>query len=521
MSRLWSVYLLIGALLVVVAAATRQPWGEVVLTGAEISAGLVVIAAIRRRRPPAAASWWLLAAALLAFAATHVTDRIGSGPVVDLVAVAGAFTLFTASMLARVGQVSRPGQHRANLVDGLIVVLCLLAGVWAFITGPFLADRWGNLPALLTFVLFTLLGLVRTAAVAVLLLAGDPRDRVNQLLMASVALQLAGDTAYASGLTSGDGTESWQLACWVFGHLIAASAALHPGMARIEPARDTRVISRTRLWLFSVLSALNPLMTGLAAALRPHEGPPPPGDHELSLLMALNTFLIPLLLSVAVSVLLLLRMGGLGNLAQRRADALDAALREQDELRAELEHRATHDPLTGLGNRAAFTDGLAAAMATPLGGRGWLILVDLDGFKEVNDTFGHPVGDELLVALGGEFRAAVPSGAVARLGGDEFAVLIPGEAGTAQPAPADGDLIGRDAVAAASVLLDVAGRERLLSGNRVRVSASIGLLDLNDAAGPSEALRDADVALYAAKTAGRACSAIYNPAATGAATPAR
>ncbi|MBB2943825.1 diguanylate cyclase (GGDEF)-like protein [Actinoplanes lutulentus] len=521
MNRLWSVYLLIGAVLVVSAAATRQPWGEVVLTGAEISAGLVVIVAIRRRRPPAAASWWLLAAALLAFAATHVTDRIGTGTTADVAAVACAFTLFTAAMLVRVRHLSRPGQHRANLVDGLIVMLCLLAGIWAFITGPFLMERWGHLPALLTFILFNLLGLVRTAAGAVLLLAGDPRDRVNQLLMASVALQLAGDTTYASGLADNDGTKSWQVACWVFGHLIAAAAALHPHMARIEPGRDTRTISRTRLWLFSVLTALNPLMTGLAAALRPHDGPPPQPENELSLLMALNAFMIPLLLSVAVSVLLLLRMGGLGNLAQRRADALDAALREQDELRAELEHRATHDPLTGLGNRAAFTDGLAAAMATPHGGRGWLILVDLDGFKEVNDTFGHPVGDELLVALGGEFRAAVPSAAVARLGGDEFAVLIPGEADAPPAAPADGDLIGRDAVAAASVLLDVAARERLLSGNRIRVSASIGLLDLNDAAGPSEALRDADVALYAAKTAGRACSAIYNPVATGAATTAR
>ncbi|NAZ87268.1 diguanylate cyclase, partial [Kineococcus sp. T90] len=90
---------------------------------------------------------------------------------------------------------------------------------------------------------------------------------------------------------------------------------------------------------------------------------------------------------------------------------------------AELRHRVGHDALTGLPNRALLHERLArAAAAGPAG----VLLVDLDGFKRVNDTLGHAAGDALLVEVARRLRAAVPEpGTVARLGGDEFAAVLP------------------------------------------------------------------------------------------------
>jgi diguanylate cyclase (GGDEF)-like protein len=299
--------------------------------------------------------------------------------------------------------------------------------------------------------------------------------------VAGTFVSFTADTLYAA---SDRPPTVWHILGWVLGHLAVGAAALHPSMARAERGGDQQAVSRARLGLFATLTALHPLMYGLSAGQGQER---PPGGIAL-----------PMLFGVGVSVLLVLRMGMLGNLAERRARALDAALREQEALRAELEHRATHDPLTGLGNRAAVTEALGVAVGRPAGERGWLVLLDLDGFKEVNDTLGHPVGDELLVALGREFRRTAPDGLVARLGGDEFAVILP-DAGRAA------------ALDVADALLHAAGLDHLLGGNRVRVSASIGVLGLDDVHSCAEALREADVALYAAKAAGRSCYRVHAP----------
>ena len=161
------------------------------------------------------------------------------------------------------------------------------------------------------------------------------------------------------------------------------------------------------------------------------------------------------------------------------------------------EHQALHDPLTGLGNRALLVQAGAEAAGERRirpGGRAVtaLLLLDLDGFKEVNDTLGHAVGDRLLVEVAGALRGAVrPIDVVTRLGGDEFAVLLRGLP--------DGDAAVRAATGIAAVLQRPFALDRIT----LEVGVSIGIaLRPTHADGLPGLLRRADVAMYQAKRAG-------------------
>jgi uncharacterized protein (TIGR02265 family) len=184
----------------------------------------------------------------------------------------------------------------------------------------------------------------------------------------------------------------------------------------------------------------------------------------------------------------LARLRGVGDQA---ATALEKA-----RLLEAVRHQATHDPLTGLPNRALFSQRLAdhlvlAGPEAPLA----VLFCDLDRFKEVNDTLGHAAGDELLRQVAGRLTAVVrPDDIVARLSGDEFALVLPSVEDRA-----DADRLA-DRVAACF------GEPFLLDGREVPVRASVGvaLHVAPDAADRGEALlRRADAAMYRAKERGR------------------
>ncbi|MEV5278934.1 EAL domain-containing protein [Streptomyces sp. NPDC052811] len=181
---------------------------------------------------------------------------------------------------------------------------------------------------------------------------------------------------------------------------------------------------------------------------------------------------------------------------------------ERVRLQAQLEHNAEHDPLTDLPNRALFTKRVRKA----LGGRrttdpGTAVLfIDLDGFKQVNDTIGHQAGDELLIQAARRLHESVRAGdTAARLGGDEFAALILGD-GT------------RDRAAREFQVGEIADRLRLtlsqpyqIDGNEVRVAASIGVAFADPGVGAGELLRNADLAMYRAKKGGKNRVELYAP----------
>ncbi|KQS68515.1 bifunctional diguanylate cyclase/phosphodiesterase [Modestobacter sp. Leaf380] len=164
----------------------------------------------------------------------------------------------------------------------------------------------------------------------------------------------------------------------------------------------------------------------------------------------------------------------------------------------ELAHQAFHDGLTGLANRALFDDRVGHALTRTgrTGADPAVLSLDLDGFKSVNDTHGHPAGDELLRQVAGRLTAHVrPADTVARLGGDEFAVLLEQQPG--------GD--PEDPHAVAERIRRELCRPYEVAGRRVRVGASAGLVvaDPDAACTAATLLRDADTALYRAKAAGK------------------
>lgn len=177
---------------------------------------------------------------------------------------------------------------------------------------------------------------------------------------------------------------------------------------------------------------------------------------------------------------------------------------DRHRLQSHLAYQAYHDPLTALPNRALFSERLEEIFrSTPARSvrRVGVCFLDLDGFKEVNDSLGHDVGDQMLQAVAGRLARCVGErGLVARMGGDEFVVLVADSRGV-------DELVGL-----ADALLDALEPPLLLAGQQLSVSASMGLVEqaVVDTSA-SELMRTADVTLYSAKAGGRGRWAVYDP----------
>lgn len=184
------------------------------------------------------------------------------------------------------------------------------------------------------------------------------------------------------------------------------------------------------------------------------------------------------------------------------AIAMVENITDRKQLEQRLMRQAFFDPLTGLPNRSLFMERLEYGLPAAHRPRSLAVLfLDLDGFKNVNDRFGHEAGDRLLAAVGRRLETCVRSGdIVARFGGDEFTILLE-------------RVSGRTAAAhVASRIIDTLRTPFLLDGAPATVSASIGIA-LNDAPDthPADLLRRADLALYRAKAGGKSGYVVYTP----------
>jgi diguanylate cyclase (GGDEF)-like protein/PAS domain S-box-containing protein len=174
---------------------------------------------------------------------------------------------------------------------------------------------------------------------------------------------------------------------------------------------------------------------------------------------------------------------------------------QRQQLEEQLVRQALHDPLTGLANRALFADRLEHALARGRrpGATVAILVIDLDGFKDINDSLGHDAGDDLLTIAGMRLQGhARPDDTVARLGGDEFGVLLE-------------DIAAAEAVRSAEALLEGLATPIVLRDRDLTPTASIGIaIAVGEDA--ETLLRNADTAMYAAKSQGKGRYALFEPA---------
>jgi len=182
---------------------------------------------------------------------------------------------------------------------------------------------------------------------------------------------------------------------------------------------------------------------------------------------------------------------------------LKIEIAEREELQAKSQYLAYHDSLTGLGNRLLFKEHLEEALTdvTIAPHQVAVLFLDLDGFKSVNDTLGHSVGEMLLKSIAAKLRNILrPTDRISRLGGDEFAIL---QMSVVQP---------ESSIALAQEILAIAEQEFDIDGHDVTVGASIGIAIASPGETDAETiLKSADLAMYSAKSDGRGTYRMFDP----------
>ncbi|MGI5244156.1 putative bifunctional diguanylate cyclase/phosphodiesterase [Dactylosporangium sp. CA-139066] len=474
--------------------------GLYTLVGA--SAAVAVTAGVRRYRPAEPHSWrifaaalWCTVAAVFAWAVQYaVAGRVGSPAVKDLPFLA-SYLLMALGTLAWVRP--DPDRPRAErFIDAGIVASGVAALSWTFIVHPLLFEQHVDAGHGASYLTYSVLDLVLVVVTARMIFTSNVRSAAHALVSLALCTVITGDVVFYAALawTGNPKGDSVSTVLYLCAYILIGTAALHPTMAQASgrPERAQLVIPRHRVYLYSVLALVGPVVaiTMLLVA------DPLPSRWWV---------LIPLATSMVTVVLLIARLSQLVRLANRRVADLDAqaaalgeALREQEALRQQLSHRALHDALTGLGNRALLQERLEHALARTSAAHG-LLLLDLDGFKDVNDSYGHPTGDALLIEVAARLLGVVDnSDTLVRLGGDEFAILME-------------DATAARVARAGQQVIEELDRPVFVHERELSVTASVGSLLFATPTTPAEALRNADLALYAAKAAGKNRLAAYEP----------
>ncbi|WP_375476583.1 EAL domain-containing protein [uncultured Jatrophihabitans sp.] len=388
------------------------------------------------------------------------------------------FLLFPACTAA--GLMVRPsrafaGRAKTRIVlDVVLVVISLFAISWATAFGQVYRGGGSDLATIVSLAYPA--GDLALLAVVVIVLSYARAGGRTALVWVGVGL--SGFAVADSGFAYLSATGSYQTgnlidACWVAGFLVVAAATTTDA----DAVHDERQLAETPR--AALLLPYLPAGVGvLAAALRLHDSP-----HD-SVMLVTATVTVWLLIARQVIVLLDNRV-----------------------LMSRVTHQALHDSLTGLGNRALFADRLQHALDRHSRDRRALrlVLIDLDDFKTVNDSLGHPAGDELLVQVSERLRAAIRSSdTLARLGGDEFAVLL--EDAVLPEQGADSEMATDRLMSALALPVQVGRR-------LIPVSASVGVAVLQPADQPADAadmLRWADLAMYDAKRGGKSRMSLYS-----------
>jgi diguanylate cyclase (GGDEF)-like protein len=455
------------------------------------------------RRPSPLVGWLFLAAgAWVVVACTFaVTATFGLRTNIHLTALAPLVLTALVYPLMAIGlaMLSRaaPRASPADILDAAMAALAAFLLLWAFAIAPCIGRHPMTVLAAAAYVLAIVV--IFTLAVK-LAIAGGMRDPATRLVILSIFALATTSLIIVVPALRYDTPQSSDVGRFFFCvyTILIGSAGLHPRLSqRRYPAPERSGSTPGRMGLFGALALVPAAVWGMELSRKINQ----PADRV--------SFLIPVAVSAVFLLFLVARLGLIARVAQeragelaRRSAALAEAASEQRDLQRRLAHRAMHDPLTGLSNRLVLLERMEWALKRDSEACHALLLLDLDGFKDINDTLGHPVGDELLVEVSHRLADAAPPGAtLARLGGDEFAVLLE-------------DTESEEAVARAESLVAALRQPYCISGRELFLTTSIGVLAISPGGSvvtPADALRDADLALYAAKAEGKNRVVLFRP----------
>ena len=449
-----------------------------------LAAIVTTVVGVRRFRPGHAWVFALIASALALFLVggavrvelgTLGDISAGRSFVPDLITMPG-YLLFGVALggIAR----ARRGNGRVDLdatLDSVIASLAGLALAWAFLVVPALEQTGAPAyvrivlsmyPALSVYLLALMLGIA--------FVSGNRPSSAQRLLVGAIAMMLVGDVVYMLvDARIADIPTKFVDVPYALAYVAYSTCMLHPTMRElVEPVpRPERRTRATRLAIVSASLAV-PLVLTLFAP-----------EESVADRRVLNAVVATMLALVIVRTY--------------------RALRDHARSAERLVHQATHDPLTGLPNRAYLDDHVRRALARQEGTDRCLALLflDLDRFKVVNDSMGHATGDQLLVAVARRLRALVPGdNQVVRVGGDEFVIVLEGCRSADQ------------AARVAERIRESFQTPFTVAGGDLYASASIGVAVAppGTAASVGSLLRDADTAMYQAKDAGRDSVAVFD-----------
>ncbi|MFN8122971.1 MAG: GGDEF domain-containing protein [Thermoleophilia bacterium] len=362
----------------------------------------------------------------------------------------------------------RRTETREIRLDVAVVTAASVLPAWRLMVAPSLADGGGALDRAVA-VLYPVGDLVLFALAVMLVVAPGTASAAGRLILACLSLTLVTDVLFAALPDLAPAFDASRLdAVLLCANGLLAAASLHPSRDALSvraPGHGARHMHRSRILLLGV----GVTATTVGAALAPHLGTV---DRVLGAAAGL-----------VAALAITLRFA--------------SVVRERESAEERLIHQAHHDPLTGLANRSLLLERLGGMLFGGHAERGIAVLyIDLDGFKEVNDRWGHAAGDAVLLAAGRRLAESVRADdLVARVGGDEFVILC----------PATG---AEDAEGLARRLHRRLGDPVDAGGRAVAVAASIGVFATTSVRVGAETLdadallRAADSAMYRAKRGG-------------------
>jgi len=489
-ARLSKIYLALAGLAIGVFAfpATPTATRDLIYSFLGLSLVAAIMVGARRYRPHARNAWYVMAAAQLLWVIADTTFHyqthvllIDTFPTISDAFYLLGYPVFAVGLVLLVRERSRSRRDRGPWLDAATVTIGLGLLSWTALARPALAGLEDSVSAGLVAACYPAMDLVLVGALVCLVSAPRGRTPAFWYLFGALALLVTADTISVALDLFATNTVALPEPLWLASYAAWGAAALHPSMAKLSDPVSTPNAGFRGARMAGVVTAV--LIAPAILAV-----------HEITG-AAVDVWVV-ILGSVVMFLLVVFRL----NLAITQIGSVNQSL---EVLQDELTVQATHDPLTGLANRiqtmrlAAGALGRSRRHSTTVG----LLFIDLDGFKKVNDSYGHRAGDEVLREVARRMQHVVrPGDFVGRLGGDEFVVGID-------------DVVTEDAaVALANRLIEAIAHEIQIDQDvTVHVGASIGIaLGRGGTTDIESLVHEADLAVYQAKRAGRGRVELFN-----------